>query len=328
MLKLKRSPHNPIVSPNKNLHWEAQAAFNGCPIKQNDTVHLVYRALSYKEHFAGHEMEVSRVGYASSVKGKPFGNKKLLIEPQEEWETYGCEDPRITFFEGKYYICYTALSNYPFNAAGIKCAMAVTENFKNIERHLTTPFNSKAMTLFPERVNGEVAVLFTADSDLPPSSICIAKAKEISDFWSYDYWDHWYTYRQRNTLPLLRSLADHIEVGAPPIKTEKGWLFIYSYISAYLTNTKIFAVEAVLLDEHNPVQVTHRLPYSLLLPETDYEKNGVIADIVFPTGLLVEGDTLNLYYGAADTVCAVASCSLNELLEEITKHPFTKNSEL
>ncbi len=66
-----------------------------------------------------------------------------------EWEKYGCEDPRVTFFEGNYYIFYTGLSTFPFNAQGIKVAVAVTKDFKTIdERHLVTPFNAKAMTLF------------------------------------------------------------------------------------------------------------------------------------------------------------------------------------
>lgn len=323
MLKLKRLPNNPILTPESSHPWEAQAAFNGCPIVSGDTTHLVYRALSFNQHFAGQEMEVSTVGYAQSKHGGPFTNRRQLITPQESWEQYGCEDPRITKIDDTYYICYTALSTFPFNAAGIKIAMAATQDFETIERHLVTPFNAKAMALFHERINGEVVAIFTSDSDIPPSSICIAKAKSIEDFWSYDYWDNWYVYKLRNTLPLLRSLADHIEVGAPPLKTKEGWLVVYSYISAYLTNTKVFSVEAVLLDLDDPVKILCRLPYSLLESEAPYEKTGVIDNIVFPSGLLLNEDTLSLYYGGADTVCAVATCSLEELLKELKKHPFT-----
>jgi beta-1,2-mannobiose phosphorylase / 1,2-beta-oligomannan phosphorylase len=266
-------------------------------------------------------MEVSRIGMATLDKNDKILKRTVLIEPEESWEAYGCEDPRVTFLEDNYYICYTGLSTYPFNPAGIKIAMAKTEDFETIERHLVTPFNAKAMAIFPERINGKVAAILTVDSDIPPSSICVALADDISDFWNYEYWDRWYTYKQRNTLPLLRSLADHIEVGCPPIKTKDGWLVIYSYISAYLTNTKIFAVEAVLLDLENPLTILARLPYSLLHPEAPYEKKGVIENIVFPTGVTIKGDQLSLYYGGADAVCAVAHGSVKHILSEFKKYP-------
>lgn len=321
MLKFQRSPNNPILEPRKDVSWEAQAAFNGCPVKNNEAIHLFYRALSFSQPFQDQHMEVSTIGHAFSEDGTHFSERKQFIAPVESWERYGCEDPRVTYFEDAYYIFYTALSTYPFAPSGIKIAMAKTTDFVTTERHLVTPFNAKAMALFPKRINGKVTVVFTADSDIPPSSICIAQAEHIEDFWSYKYWDRWYTNKEKNTLPLLRSLADHIEVGAPPIETEDGWLFIYSYISAYLTNTKVFAIEAVLLEKDNPLHVTHRLPYSLLLPEAEYEKKGVIDDIVFPSGLLIDQDTLQLYYGGADRVCAVATCSLSELLQEIKHYP-------
>jgi predicted GH43/DUF377 family glycosyl hydrolase len=195
--------------------------------------------------------------------------------------------------------------------------MAETKDFKKLKRGLVTRFNSKAMVIFPERVQGKVTALLTVDCDLPPSSICLAQADHIEDFWEYKFWDRWYTFKQQQTLPLLRSLADHIEVGAPPIKTAKGWLFVYSYISAYLTNTKQFAVEAVLLDLEDPTKVIGKVPYSILSPDVLYEKKGLIDNIVFPTGLLLKGDTLELYYGAADKVCAIATCSLKTLLKEM-----------
>lgn len=318
----KRSKNNPILLPEKTNEWEAQGAFNGCPVKMGDTVKLLYRALSFPQSFEGHQMEVSRIGIATFDKKGVLTSRTLCISPEEPWEKYGCEDPRVTYFENNYYICYTGLSTYPFNPAGIKVAMAKTTDFTSIERHLVTPFNAKAMAIFPERVNGKVAAILTVDSDIPPSSICVALADSVSDYWSYEYWDRWYTYKQRNTLPLLRSLADHIEVGCPPLKTAEGWLVIYSYISAYLTNTKIFAVEAILLDSDNPLEIKARLPFSLLQPEAAYEKKGVIDNIVFPTGLLLDGDILSLYYGGADRVCAVATCSLKDLLSALKNHPY------
>jgi predicted GH43/DUF377 family glycosyl hydrolase len=323
MLKLKRHPNNPILEPSARYSWEAQAAFNGSPCVDGKVTHLVYRALSYPQEHHGQTMELSTVGYAQKIGDTEFQQKRQLIVPEESWERFGCEDPRITKLDDTYYITYTALEHYPFGPAGIKIALAKTKDFKKITKRLATPFNSKAMVIFPERVNGKITALLTVDCDLPPSSICLAQADKVEDFWEYDYWDRWYSFKKKQTLPLLRSLADHIEVGAPPVKTAKGWLFVYSYISAYLTNTKQFAVEAILLDLDDPTRVIGQIPYSILEAETLYEKKGLIDNIVFPTGLLINGDQLDLYYGGADKVCAIASCSLKTLLKEM-KAPLKK----
>ena len=50
--------------------------------------------------------------------------------------------------------------------------------------------------------------------------------------------------------------------------------------------------------------------------ETEYERTGDVADVVFPCGytLADDGDTLHLYYGAADTCMALATGSVREML--------------
>ena len=102
-----------------------------------------------------------------------------MIAPEEDWERFGCEDPRVTKIDDKYYIFYTALSVYPFAAEGIKVAVAVTKDFKKIEeRHLVTPFNAKAMVLFPEKINGKYVALLTAHTDTPPVKICLGRVRQ------------------------------------------------------------------------------------------------------------------------------------------------------
>lgn len=316
MLKFKRSPENPIVAPNTDNPWEAQAAFNGCPVKDGSTYHLLFRALSNKRNHHDIHMELSTIGYTKSRDGIHFGEHKQVIVPEHDWERYGCEDPRITKIDDTFYIFYTALSTFPFTPGGIHIGMAHTKNFRKFEKHSVTPFNSKAMTLFPEKINGLYTVLLTANTDIPPSMMCLAQCRNISDLWSDSFWDDWYRDIQHHRLPLLRGQLDHIEVGAPPLKTKKGWLVLYSYIQNYQTQNKIFGIEAVLLDLKNPAKIIGRITEPLIEPKEYYEKFGVIANITFPSGALIEGDNLNLYYGAADTVCAVASCSLKELFTE------------
>src|SRR3989344_1846191 len=144
MFVVKRSHHNPILLPDKDHYWEVSAVFNMSVVKVGRMFYGVYRAISAPDRMHTPE-QVSTIGIGKSKDGRHFSQRIAFITPEEEWEKFGCEDPRITFFEGSYYIFYTALSKYPFEASGIKVAVAVSKDLKKIkERHLVTPFNAKA----------------------------------------------------------------------------------------------------------------------------------------------------------------------------------------
>ena len=219
---------------------------------------------------------------------------------------------------GKYYVFYTALSAFPFCASCIKVGVAITRDFKKInEKHLVTPFNSKAMSLFPEKVAGRYAVVLSVNTDIPPTRIAVAYFDREEQMYSPTYWEGWYSLLDDNIIPLQRGPKDHIEAGAPPIKTKYGWLLIYSYIQNYFSPPAVFGIEAALLDIHNPQRIIARTDKPLLVPQEEYEKYGKVPNIVFPTGAMVKDDMLYIYYGAADTTCAVAACKLETLLEDM-----------
>ncbi len=317
MATLVRVPENPIFIPHPDHEWERDGAFNGCTVLVDGVYHMVYRALSSRIQHNGVDMQVSSIGYATSTDGIRFTDARQLITPTEDWEIYGCEDPRITYMDGRFYIFYTALSVYPFSAYGIKLAVAVTTDFKTIEKHPVTTFNSKAMGLFPEKINGRYAALLTINTDMPPSKIALALFDREEDIWSPYYWTEWYEDVNNNMIHLMRDIRDQVELGAPPIKTEHGWLIIYSYIKNYMSNDKKFGVEAVLLDLENPLKIIGRSENSLIEPVEKYEKEGNVPNIVFPSGGLVKDDKLFVYYGAADTSVALATCDLKTLLYEL-----------
>ena len=331
MIQLQRSPNNPIVQPNPKNPWETDGAFNGCVVFHEGVYHMVYRALSSEKRQNGINMRVSSVGYATSTDGQHFENQRLLFEPTEDWEIYGAEDPRITFFNGKFYIFYTALSVFPFSAYGIRTAVAITTDFQTFEKHSVSTFNAKAMALFPEKINGKMAALITINTDIPPAKIALAMFEKETDIWSPYFWEEWYDNANEHIIPLLRDLRDQIELGSPPIKTKDGWLVIYSYIGNYMSHDKHFGIEAVLLDLDDPRIVIGRTDYSLLNPEQDYELKGDVANIVFPSGALINEDNkLFVYYGAADTRVALATCDVDELLKELSsrKHVEEETSQI
>ena len=323
MLTLIRSPKNPILSPDPDNAWEKDGAFNGCVSLVDGTYHMVYRALSSPKVQNGVTMQVSSVGYATSTDGVSFGEHRLLFAPEEDWEIYGCEDPRITYLNDKFYIFYTALSVYPFAAYGIKLAVAITADFKTFEKHPVTTFNSKAMGLFPEKIDGKMAALLTMHTDLPPAKIAYAEFDKEEDIWSPYFWSAWYEHANDNILHVMRDMRDQVELGAPPIKTDEGWLVIYSYITNYLSDNKSFGIEAMLLDLNDPRTIIGRSKSSLLSPEKDYELEGLVKNVIFPSGGLLHDDRLSVYYGAADTRCALATCNINELLQSLTDDTHT-----
>lgn len=320
MIKLTRHSDNPIFIPNPNNPWEHDGAFNGCVVEKDGTYHMVYRALSGPQDHAGVNMRVSTIGYANSTDGVRFTNERQLIAPTEDWEIYGCEDPRITYFDGKFYIFYTALSVYPFAAYGIKTAVAITKDFQTFEKHPVSTFNAKAMALFPEKINGKMAALITINTDMPPAKICVALFDHEEDIWSPAYWEDWYENANEHTLHLLRNMTDQIELGSPPIKTKDGWIFLYSYIGNYMTDNKDFGFEVALLDANDPHKLLGRTDHSLLNPEMSYELEGDVPNVIFPSGALIKDNDFYAYYGAADTRVALATCDLNELLRELTIH--------
>jgi predicted GH43/DUF377 family glycosyl hydrolase len=320
MFNVTRDPRNPLINPSPNTPWLAEAAFNPSPVVQGDKFHLVFRAATRPSLYEGHEVELSTIGIATSTDGgNTFREPQQLIVPEHDWERYGCEDPRVTKMGDTYYIFYTALGGYPYSADNIKVAVAITKDFQTIEaKYLVTPFNAKAMALFPEREGGKLRAILTVDSDRPPSKIAIAEFDRIDDIWSPHYWDQWIKRLDQHTLTLKRTSNDHVEVGAPPIWTKDGWLLIYSHIQNYFSESRIFGIEAAFLKLNQPTQVLRRTVYPFMVPEEGYERYNRLPKITFPTGALRHGNTLTVYYGSTDTGCCRATLSFSGLLDSMS----------
>ena len=319
MYVIKRSEHNPILIPNKDHYWEEFATFNMSPIKKGKEIFGLYRAISAVDNLTS-QKQVSIIGIGKSKDGVHFEKRVPFIKPEKTWDACGCEDPRVTFFEGKYYTFYTALSNYPFSADNIKVAVAISKDLKKIdERHLVTPFNAKAMTLFPDRINGKIVVIFSAHTDMPPAKVCIAKLDHIEDLWNKNFWDKWVLDLESHSVDFRRNEYDHLEIGGAPIKTKYGWLLIYSHIQNYFKGPenldRIFGIEALLLDINDPAKIIGRTSGPILVPEENYEMSGYISDVIFPTGATLDKDKLSIYYGAADTTVCVAHVSFLDLIK-------------
>lgn len=318
MLKLTRSFENPILVPESKNGWENLATYNPSVWQDPTGFKMVYRAVSKLKPYFETELKLSTIGYAESSDPVHFTNRKQLFLPEYDWEAFGCEDPRMTKIDDTYYIFYTALGGYPFGVDNIKVGLALTKDFKKIEeKHLVTPFNAKGACLFPEKIKGKYAVMLTADTEKLPPKIGIAYFDNISDLWNPELWKKWYEDIDRYKIDLLRDPGHQVEVGAVPLKTKYGWLFVHAYIRDYFKPDHKFGIEATLLDLENPQKILARTNDPLLVPKEQYELFGEVPYTIFPSGATVSEDNLYVYYGSADTVTGVASINLENLISQM-----------
>lgn len=327
MLSFKRLAENPILTPDENTHWFAAAAFNGCPIKREEKIDLVFRSTTPPQVYFDSEMGISQIGHTTSIDGINFSTPNLLITPEYYWEQFGCEDPRVSKVGDRYFIFYTALADYPHTAQGIKVGLGITKDFQTLEaKYQVTNFNSKAMTLFPEKIDGKIVALLTIDTDRPPSKITLAEFAKEEQIWSDSYWQDWRNHTDDHILPLSHSDQDQLEIGAVPLKTKAGWLLIYANIRNYTSGSPLFGVDAALLNLDDPTQIIGQTAEPLMIPEQEYELYGRVPNVIFPSGALIVEDKLRLYYGAADTTTCAAEINLEQLLDHLQYSRLSKVS--
>jgi len=111
---------------------------------------------------------------------------------------------------------------------------------------------------------------------------------------------------------------------APPsLLTKDGWLICYHGVRVTASGS-IYRLGLALLDRDDPSKVLARGNEWIFGPQSPYEQSGDVSDVVFPCGWILrdDGDTLHLYYGAADSVVCVATASLAQLMSHLEVHPF------
>jgi predicted GH43/DUF377 family glycosyl hydrolase len=222
----------------------------------------------------------------------------------------GCEDPRITLFEGNFLVTYTAYSR-----RGPRVALASTNDFAHFKKYgLVSPDrHDKDCVIFPERIDGKIALLHRLES-----KVQIAYFDGLQSLIeSGEFWDEYLKDIDRHEL--MRGAAPweqkKIGIGPPPIRTERGWLAIYHGVSM----ENVYSAGAVLLDLDNPAKILARTREPILQPEAEFEKKGVVQNVVFPDGVVVHDGRLFVYYGGADRVCCVASAPMEEFIDELER---------
>ena len=303
-IKLIRSPKNPILQPRPGLAWEAKSTTNPGAVKVGEITHILYRAVD--------ERNISRLGYATTTDGETLAErtKEPLLSPAATWEEFGCEDPRITSFEGNFYVFYTA-----YSCRGPRIAVASTSDFRNYMRYgiVGPDHDDKDCALFPERIDGQMAAAHRIEPNIELAFF--DRVKKLDRAPQHPNSKKYLERIRANVImkPERKWEAQKVGIGPPPIRTNAGWLVIYHGVDS---NT-VYRAGAAILDLENPRRVIARTPDPILEPEEVCEKVGVVPNVVFPEGAVIAGDQLQVYYGGADRVCCLASIPIKLLLETL-----------
>jgi predicted GH43/DUF377 family glycosyl hydrolase len=234
--------------------------------------------------------------------------------PEEVW---GIEDPRITFVPelGKFAIAYTA-----FSKDGPGVALALTEDFRSFERYgLVMQPDDKDAALLPHRIDGHFALVHRPMAD-SGAHIWISYSPDLRNWGGHklvllarkgSWWD-----------------ANKVGLSPPLIPTPRGWLLIYHGVR-HTAAGSLYRLGIALLALDKPDQCLARGDAWLFGPEAEYERQGDVGNVAFPCGYTLgeDGDTLNLYYGAADTSIALATGSIRELLAWLDEHQSSPNGD-
>ncbi len=297
-----RYEDNPILTA-ADWPYVVNTVFNPGAIRLQDGTTLV---LCRVEDFRGH----SHLCAARSKNGvdnwQIDDHPTFMPEPDKfPEELWGIEDPRITYVPelNQYVITYTS---YSWGGPGV--SLAVTDDFKKFVRYgvIMSP-DDKDAALLPRRIGGRWALIHRPLTSYgahiwvsySPDLRTWGKHKLILEARKGAWWD-----------------ANKIGLSPPLLETSEGWLMIYHGVRQTPSGV-IYRLGLALLEAENIEHCLLRGETWVFGPEEPYERNGDVNNVVFPCGVTVgdDGDTLNMYYGAADTSIALAQASIRELLE-------------
>ncbi|MDT8323150.1 MAG: glycosidase [Bacteroidota bacterium] len=297
-----RHRHNPILTAT-DWPYPVHSVFNpGATILQDGTTLLLCRVEDRRGHS---HLTVARSGNGVDgweIDPQPTLEADPVNFPEELW---GIEDPRITYVPEleKYAVLYTA-----FSSSGPGVALALTEDFHDFERlGMIMPPEDKDAALFPHRIGGHWAMIHRPVS---------ATGAHMWMSYSPDL-RHWGSHKLM--LAARRGSwwdANKIGLTAPPIETPEGWLVIYHGVRQTASGA-IYRLGLALFDPETPEHCLLRSDEWVFGPDEPYEQFGDVENVVFPCGytLAPDGDTIHLYYGAADTSIALATGSVKQILK-------------
>jgi predicted GH43/DUF377 family glycosyl hydrolase len=306
---LHRSKRNPILTAD-DWPYPINTVFNaGATLLPDGTTLLLCRVeeRSGISHLCAARSRDGVTGW--QIDPVPTLSPDPENHPEELW---GIEDPRITYVPelSRYVVTYTSYSR-----GGPGVSLAITEDFRTFERYgVIMPPEDKDAALLPHRIGGNWALIHRPVTTWQGAHIWISYSPDLR---------HWGSHKL-----ILRARegawwdANKIGLSPPPIETSKGWLLIYHGVRQSPAGC-LYRLGLALFDLEVPERCLLRGDSWIFAPEEPYERQGDVANVVFPCGYTrggPDGDTINLYYGCADSCLGLATASIKAMLDWLERH--------
>lgn len=294
-MRLQRYPSNPILEPNPQSDWESKNVFNPSVILHQGLFHMYYRAQGLDG--------ISRIGYAVSQDGVNWNRLRMpIFQPEDDAESRGVEDPRVTEINEVFYMAYTAYSG------------------SSPKEHVITPMFARSTNLLSwDRIGPLVKGEDNKDHFLMSKKLnnrFVAFHRRFPNIWLAESYDlvNWPEERMKLIMsPRPGSGWDSVSIGGngPPIETEHGWLMFYHGYDDSVT----YRLSVCLLDLDDPTKIINRPEGWILEPQESWEIEGNVPSVVFSCANLRVKDQIWVYYGGADSAIGLATCDFDELVE-------------
>jgi len=344
-----------IMEPEPGNPHEVEGVLNPAAVRGPDGKLYLFPRLTAEGNYS--RIGIASVRFNET--GDPVGVERLgiALEPEEDYERRpdgrgGCEDPRVTYLEPlqRYLMTYTAWSSH-----GPRIALAVSEDLFHWKRLGLASFASsdgiefgnvddKDASLFPAVISDpsgqpELAILhrplFPGTS--PQETACKPATREV-DLDRESIWISYcrmtlnhrpfrtgqFTFHHRLAAPVWPWERLKIGGGTPPILTRHGWLIVYHGVSEVeepgtTRQMLCYSAGVMIFSREHPLVISYRSREPVLRPELPEERHGIVANVVFPTGIdrrddLGTPDRFDVYYGMADNRIGAARLDLPDRL--------------
>ncbi len=324
-----------FLKPGKE-HFHKRAVLNSAIIQHENTLHFYYRAVNPDM--------VSTIGYfrgRQDLQGQLVVEESLdypLITPEADFEIKGIEDPRVVKFEDRYYMFCTVYNGRdaclgltssqtpkdfgPRTLIGPLLSRRQASKIVKDNLRLKPQFDwwmaedpegiiwEKDATILPRRINGKIVFIHR----LQPN-IQIAYIESLDQLSDQGFWEDYLTTMDQFILMERNAWWEksHMGMGPVPIETTEGWLMVYHGVA--VAPDKTYRAGAALLDLNDPQRIIGRTPEPLFEPTEDWEMVGDVNNVVFPEGLAIRENVLDIYYGGADSVIGRISVRLDQLID-------------
>jgi len=295
-----RYSKNPVIP--RDLIPSSNSIFNSAVVPHEGAFRGVFRCDDKRRMMQLH------VGRSADGFDWEIENDRIRFEPApgaepQEW-IYGY-DPRVCRIDDRYIVTWcNGFAGWPAIGVGY------TEDFETFHQmeNATLPFNRNGV-VFPRKIGGRYLML-SRPSDrghTPFGEIYVSESPDLT---------HWGGHRLVMRPTAGGWQATKVGAGPVPIETSEGWLLFYHGVLTSC-NGFVYSMGAALLDLDQPSKVIARTAPYLLHPKELYEQVGDVPNVVFPCAALTDAETgrIAIYYGAADTVTALAFCRVDEVVE-------------